>query len=116
VVGVRGQRALVERAGIDPALVEGELVMPPAIADVAVFGVPDDQWGEAIKAVIQPAPGVIPSDELTEAIRGFAADRLARDKLPRIVEYIDELPRDDNGKLYKRKLRDESWVGREKAI
>jgi long-chain acyl-CoA synthetase len=101
---------------IYPAEIEGELVMHPAIADVAVFGVPDDQWGEAIKAVVQPAPGVIPSAELTEEIRSFAADRLAKYKLPKIVEYMDELPRDDNGKLYKRKLRDASWAGREKAI
>ena len=101
---------------IYPAEIEGELVMHPAIADVAVFGVPDDQWGEAIKAVIQPAPGVVPTDELTEEIRGFAAERLAKYKLPKIVEYLDELPRDDNGKLYKRKLRDESWAGRDKAI
>jgi len=101
---------------IYPAEIEGELVMHPAIADVAVFGVPDEQWGEAIKAVIQPAPGIVPSDELTEQIRAFAADRLAKYKLPKIVEYMDELPRDDNGKLYKRKLRDQSWAGRERAI
>ncbi len=101
---------------IYPAEIEGELVMHPAIADVAVFGVPDDQWGEAIKAVIQPAEGVAPSDELTDEIRQFAAARLAKYKLPKIVEYMDELPRDDNGKLYKRKLRDASWAGRAKAI
>jgi long-chain acyl-CoA synthetase len=101
---------------IYPAEIEGELVMHPAVADVAVFGVPDDQWGEAIKAVIQPAPGVVASDELTAQIRAFAAERLAKYKLPKVVEYIDELPRDDNGKLYKRKLRDASWAGREKAI
>jgi long-chain acyl-CoA synthetase len=99
-----------------PAEIEGELVMHPAIADVAVFGIPDDQWGEAIKAVIQPASGVTVSDELTEEIRTFAAARLAKYKLPKVVEYMDELPRDDNGKLYKRKLRDASWAGREKAI
>ncbi|HEX3336496.1 MAG TPA: acyl-CoA synthetase [Jatrophihabitans sp.] len=101
---------------IYPAEIEGELVMHPAIADIAVFGVPDEQWGEAIKAVIQPAEGVVPSDELTEEIRAFAAERLAKYKLPKIVEYLAELPRDENGKLYKRKLRDESWAGREKAI
>jgi long-chain acyl-CoA synthetase len=101
---------------IYPAEIEGELVMHPAIADIAVFGVPDEQWGEAIKAVIQPAEGVVPSAELTDEIRAFAAERLAKYKLPKIVEYLDELPRDDNGKLYKRKLRDESWAGREKAI
>jgi long-chain acyl-CoA synthetase len=101
---------------IYPAEIEGELVMHPAIADIAVFGVPDEEWGEAIKAVVQPAPGVTPSDELTQEIMAFAADRLAKYKLPKIVEYMDELPRDDNGKLYKRKLRDASWAGRAKAI
>ena len=97
---------------IYPAEIEGELVMHPAVADVAVFGVPDDQWGEAIKAVIQPAEGVEPTEQLTADINAFAAARLAKYKLPKIVEYIDELPRDDNGKLYKRKLRDPSWAGR----
>jgi long-chain acyl-CoA synthetase len=101
---------------IYPAEIEGELVMHPAVADVAVFGVPDEQWGEAIKAVVQPVPGVDPSDELTRDILDFAAARLAKYKLPKIVEYMAELPRDDNGKLYKRKLRDLSWAGREKAI
>jgi long-chain acyl-CoA synthetase len=101
---------------IYPAEIEGELVMHPAVADVAVFGVPDEQWGEAIKAVIQPADGVEPSEELTADINAFAAARLAKYKLPKVVEYIDELPRDDNGKLYKRKLRDPSWAGRARAI
>lgn len=99
-----------------PAEIEGELVMHPAVADVAVFGVPDDDWGEAIKAVVQPAPGVAPSDELTEDIRAFAAARLAKYKLPKYVEYVEALPRDDNGKLYKRKLRDAEWAGRDRAI
>jgi long-chain acyl-CoA synthetase len=101
---------------IYPAEIEGELVMHPKIADVAVFGVPDPDWGEAIKAVVQPAEGVEPSENLTADIMGFAAGRLAKFKLPRIVEYIEELPRDDNGKLYKRKLRDPSWAGRDKSI
>jgi long-chain acyl-CoA synthetase len=101
---------------IYPAEIEGELVMHPAIADVAVFGVPDEQWGEAIKAVIQPAEGVEPDGALTEQILAFASGRLAKYKLPKIVEYMPELPRDDNGKLYKRKLRDASWAGRERAI
>jgi long-chain acyl-CoA synthetase len=101
---------------IYPAEIESELVMHPKVADVAVFGVPDEEWGEAVKAVIQPAEGVTPSDELTGELLAFAADRLAKFKLPKHVGYLDELPRDDNGKLYKRKLRDPEWAGREKAI
>jgi long-chain acyl-CoA synthetase len=101
---------------IYPAEIESELQMHPAVADVAVYGVPDEQWGEAIKAVVQPADGVVVCDELTDDIRAFAASRLAKYKLPKIVEYTDALPRDDNGKLYKRKLRDADWAGRAKAI
>jgi long-chain acyl-CoA synthetase len=66
--------------------------------------------------VIQPAEGVEPSEELTAEIQQFAASRLAKYKLPKVVEYLAELPRDDNGKLYKRKLRDAEWAGRDKAI
>jgi long-chain acyl-CoA synthetase len=96
---------------IYPAEIEGELVMHPKIADVAVFGVPHEDWGEAIKAVVQPADGVTPSPELTSEILSYAATRLAKFKLPKSVDYLPELPRDPNGKLYKRKLRDPYWAG-----
>ncbi|MGW5702279.1 acyl-CoA synthetase [Amycolatopsis japonica] len=96
---------------IYPAEIEGELVMHPKIADVAVFGVPHEDWGEAIKAVVEPAEGVEPSEELTAEILEYAASRLAKFKLPRSVDYLPELPRDPNGKLYKRKLRDPYWEG-----
>ncbi|MFI7121621.1 acyl-CoA synthetase [Amycolatopsis sp. NPDC049868] len=96
---------------IYPAEIEGELVMHPKIADVAVFGVPHEDWGEAIKAVVEPADGVVPSEELTAEILEYAASRLAKFKLPRSVDYLPELPRDPNGKLYKRKLRDPYWEG-----
>jgi long-chain acyl-CoA synthetase len=101
---------------IYPAEIENELVTHPKVADVAVFGVPDDEWGEAVKAVIQPAEGVVPSPELTDEIVAFAAERLAKYKLPKHVGYLADLPRDDNGKLYKRKLRDPEWAGRDRAI
>ncbi|MCG8927012.1 acyl-CoA synthetase [Lentzea sp. CC55] len=91
---------------IYPAEVEGELVCHPKVADVAVFGVPHPDWGEAVKAVVQPADGVAGDDALTEELLEFARTRLAKFKLPRTVEYVAELPRDPNGKLYKRKLRE----------
>ena len=99
-----------------PAEIENELACHPKVTDVAVFGVPNPDWGEEIKAVVQPAAGVTPDDALTAELLAFAADRLAKFKIPRSVDYVEELPRDPNGKLYKRKLRDPYWAGRERAI
>jgi long-chain acyl-CoA synthetase len=101
---------------IYPAEIENELAVHPKVADVAVFGVPNPDWGEEIKAVVRPAEGVEPSDGLTAELLSFAADRLAKFKLPKTIDYVDELPRDPNGKLYKRKLRDPYWADRERAI
>jgi long-chain acyl-CoA synthetase len=101
---------------IYPAEIEGELLAHPKVADAAVFGIPHDDWGEEIKAVVEPAPGAEPGDALSDELLGFLAGRLAKFKLPRTVDYITEMPRDPNGKLYKRKLRDPYWEGRERAI
>jgi long-chain acyl-CoA synthetase len=98
-----------------PAEIEGELSCHPKVADVAVFGVPNPDWGEEIKAIVQPVDGVVGDAELTEELLTFAKGRLAKFKLPRSIEYRDELPRDPNGKLYKRKLREPYWVGRERV-
>jgi long-chain acyl-CoA synthetase len=101
---------------IYPAEIEGEMIVHPRVADVAVFGVPNDDWGEEVKAVVQPRDGVEPGPELEREILGWCAERLAKYKLPRSIDFVDELPRDPNGKLYKRRLRDPYWAGREKAI
>jgi long-chain acyl-CoA synthetase len=101
---------------IYPAEIENELSCHPKVADVAVFGVPNEDWGEEIKAIVQPVDGVAGDAALTAELLNFAASRLAKFKLPRTIEYRDELPRDPNGKLYKRKLRDPYWVGKERAI
>ncbi|MFC0108557.1 acyl-CoA synthetase [Kibdelosporangium aridum] len=90
---------------IYPAEIEGELAVHPKVADIAVFGLPHEDWGEEIKAVVQPAPGVTPDEALTEELLEYARSRLAKFKLPRSIDYIEEMPRDPNGKLYKRKLR-----------
>jgi long-chain acyl-CoA synthetase len=101
---------------IYPAEIEGVLLSFPKVADAAVFGIPHEDWGEEIKAVIEPAPGVEPGDELTGEILAFCRDNLAKFKLPKSVDYTNEMPRDPNGKLYKRKLRDPYWEGKERAI
>jgi long-chain acyl-CoA synthetase len=101
---------------IYPAEIEAELACHPAVADVAVFGIPHDDWGEEIRAVIEAADGVQPGEELTAELLEFLKGRIAPFKLPRSVGYVAELPRDPNGKLYKRRLRDPYWQGRERAI
>ena len=99
-----------------PAEIENELIIHPKVLDVAVFGVPDEEWGEAIKAVVQTAEGVTGDDALTAELMEYAAARLAKFKLPKSIDYIVEMPRDPNGKLYKRKLRDPYWEGRDAKI
>ena len=99
-------------ANLYPAEIEAELVQHPKVADVAVFGIPNEDWGEEIKAVIQPMDGVEAGPALSEEIFAWCADRLAKMKTPRSIDYLAELPRDPNGKLYKRKLRDPYWAGR----
>ena len=101
---------------IYPAEIEGVLLAHPKVADAAVFGIPHADWGEEIKAVIEPAPGVDPGDDLTSELVAHCAERLAKFKLPKSVDYTTEMPRDPNGKLYKRKLRDPYWADRERAI
>jgi long-chain acyl-CoA synthetase len=101
---------------IYPAEIESALAAHPAVGDVAVFGIPHEEWGEEIKAVVQPVPGAEPGPELTAELLAFADGRLARFKLPRTIDYVPELPRDPNGKLYKRRLRDPYWAGRERSI
>ena len=98
---------------IYPAEVESALFGHPAIGDVAVIGVPDDRWGEAVKAVVVLKTGM--SADADEII-GFARDRIAGYKLPKTVDFIDELPRNPSGKILKRELRKSYWEGRERNV
>jgi long-chain acyl-CoA synthetase len=101
---------------IYPAEIESVLLTHPKVADVAVFGVPHADWGEEVKAVVEPVEGAEPGEALTREILDFCRDKLAKYKTPRSIDYVAELPRDPNGKLYKRKLRDPYWEGRDRAI
>ncbi len=96
-----------------PAEVENVLAAHPDVADVAVIGVPDDRWGETVKAVVVLRAGA-PAD--SGAVIGFARERLAHYKCPTSVDFVDALPRNPTGKVLKRELRAPYWAGQSRGV
>ena len=94
---------------IYPQEIEDCLIMHPKVADVAVFGVPNIDLGEEVKAVIQLAVGIENNEALERELLSYASNQLAKFKVPRSIDFREELPRLPTGKLYKRLLRDEYW-------
>jgi long-chain acyl-CoA synthetase len=101
---------------IYPAEIEGAFLTCPLVGDVAIFGIPNEDWGEEIKAVIEPAEGQEPGPALEAQLREFAEANLASYKRPKSYDFTAEMPRDPSGKLYKRKLRDPYWEGVKRSI
>jgi long-chain acyl-CoA synthetase len=101
---------------IYPQECENLLITHPKIADAAVFGIPNPDLGEEVKAVVQPMPGVEPGPDLAEELISFCRERLSRQKVPRSVDFEAELPRLPTGKLYKRLLRDRYWGNKTSRI
>ncbi len=98
---------------IYPAEVENVLMKHPAVADGAVFGVPDEKWGEAVRACVVLKPG---AQESAESIVGWMRERLAHYKCPKDIDFVDAIPRNPSGKILKRVLREPYWKGRERRI
>jgi len=101
---------------IYPAEVDAVLVMHEAVVDAATVGIPNDMWGEEVRAVVQLAEGVEPSQGLQDELVEFTRERLAHYKCPKDVDFDPELPRHDTGKIYRRLVRDRYWADREKKI
>jgi len=98
---------------IYPAEIEACRLSLQGVRDCAVFGIPDEQFGEALAAHVELQDGVsLGSEEVREHVRS----KLAGYKTPRLIEFSDSLPREDSGKIFKRRLREPYWRGRERAI
>ncbi|MBN8848325.1 MULTISPECIES: long-chain-fatty-acid--CoA ligase [unclassified Sphingomonas] len=95
-----------------PAEVENAIAGCPGVADVAVIGVPDDKWGEAVKALIVPEG----EGATAEAVIAWARSRIAAYKAPKSVDFVEALPRNPSGKVLRRELRAHYWAGRDRAV
>jgi long-chain acyl-CoA synthetase len=101
---------------IYPQECENLLVTHPKVADAAVFGVPDAEMGEQVKAVVQPMPGVVAGPELEAELIEFCRQHLAKLKCPKSIDFMEALPRLPTGKLYKKPLREQYWAGHTSRI
>jgi len=101
---------------IYPQETEDLLITHPKVADAAVFGVPNEDLGEEVKAVVQPLEGVVGGEELATELMAFCMDNLSRQKCPRSIDFDAELPRLPTGKLYKRLLKDRYWAEHKSGI
>jgi long-chain acyl-CoA synthetase len=101
---------------IYPAEIEAVMITHPKVADVAVFGVPNEEFGEEVKAAVQLAAGAEDAEDLEAELKAFARSKLAGYKVPRTIDFHSDFPRTPTGKLQKRLLRDPYWKGRSRAI
>jgi len=109
------QADMVISGGVNiyPLEIESVLHGMPGVADCAVFGIPDDEFGESLAAAVQPLPG---AELSADSVRAWLHERIAGYKVPKVVTFHDSLPREDTGKIFKRRLRDPYWAGRARRV
>jgi acyl-CoA synthetase (AMP-forming)/AMP-acid ligase II len=112
----RAYLIIVGGVNVYPQEAENALAMHPAVADVAVFGIPNAEFGEEVKAVVEPTDPATAGPQLEAELIEYCRARLAAVKCPRSVDFHDRLPRLETGKLHKRLLRDEYWAGAARSI
>ena len=118
VIGCDRSADVIITGGVNvyPAEVDAVLLTHPAVRDVCCIGVPDEEWGESVRAVVELADGRTASPELAAELLEHARQRLAHFKCPRGIDFTESLPRLDSGKIQRRTVREPYWRGRDRHI
>jgi long-chain acyl-CoA synthetase len=116
LTGRSAETIIAGGVNIYPQEVDNELIKHPAVEDSCTIGVPHDEYGEEVRAVIQLKAGYEPTDAVRQEILGFAAANLAKFKIPRGLDFVDELPRSAAGKILRNRVREPYWAGRARQI
>jgi long-chain acyl-CoA synthetase len=116
LTGRSAETIIVGGVNIYPQEIDNELIKHPAVADSCTVGVPHDEYGEEVRAVIELAPGYVPSEALRDEILAYARQAVAKYKVPRKVDFAARLPRSEAGKIQRNKVRAPYWEGRARAI
>jgi long-chain acyl-CoA synthetase len=116
LTGRSAETIIAGGVNIYPQEIDNELIKHPAVEDSCTIGVPNDEWGEEVRAVIQLKAGHEPGEALRQEILAFAAASLAKFKVPRGLDFVDDLPRSAAGKVLRNRVRAPYWAGRVRQI
>ena len=116
LTGRSAETIIAGGVNIYPQETDDVLLKHPAVSDVCTVGIPNEEWGESVKSVVQLKPGIDPSSSLAEDLMAFCRDHLPGFKSPKSIDFVDDLPRLPSGKIQRRLVREPYWAGRSKQI